>query len=89
MSEPDSRKQKLIRVPNDLVNKLSQDANRQGKTLYSYVSEIFEKAVRANKMKRSLKEILDILEILEVPKEAGAVYMPRDILEYLLKKASS
>ncbi len=89
MSEPDSRKHKLIRVPNDLVNRLSQDANRQGKTLYSYVSEIFEQAVRAYEMKRSLKEILDILEILEVPKEAGAIYTPRDILDYLLQKTFS
>jgi len=89
MSIPDSRKHKLIRVPNDLVNKLSQDASRQGKTLYSYVSEIFEQAVRANEMKRSLKEVLDILEILEVPREAGAVYMSGDILDYLLQKAFS
>ena len=86
MSKEGSRKQKLIRAPSDLVSKLSQDASRQGKTLYSYVTEIFEQATRAYEMKRSLKEILDTFEIFEVPREAGTVYMPRDILDYLIQK---
>jgi len=86
MSEPDSKKQKLIRAPNYLVDKLSENASHQGKTLYSYVSEIFEQAARADEMKRSLKEILDIFEILEVPKEAGAIYTPKDFLDCLLAK---
>jgi len=89
MPEPDLKKQKLIRAPNYLVDRLSEDASRQGKTLYSYVSEIFEQAARANEMKRSLKEILDIFEILEVPREAGAIYAHKDFLDYLLQKTFS
>jgi predicted DNA-binding protein len=86
MSESDSRKQKLIRAPSDLVSKLNWTANRQGKTLYSYVSEIFEQAIRASEMKRSLKEVLDSYEVLEISKEAGTIYTPRDVLDYLLQK---
>ncbi|MEM2112255.1 MAG: hypothetical protein QXX08_10345 [Candidatus Bathyarchaeia archaeon] len=86
MSGKGSRKQKLIRAPSDLVSKLSQEAASQGKTLYSYVTEIFEQASRAYEMKRSLKEILDTFEVLNVPKEAGTVYTPRDILDYLIQK---
>ena len=89
MSEPDSKKQKLIRAPSNLVKRLSQDASRQRKTLYNYVSEIFEQAVRAYDLKRNLKEILDIYEILEVPKEAGTIYTPRYILDYLILKTFS
>lgn len=86
MSNKGSRKQKLIRAPSDLVSKLSREAASQGKTLYSYVTEIFEQATRAYEMKRSLKEILDTFEVLDVPKEAGTVYTPRDILDYLIQK---
>jgi len=86
MSGKGSRKQKLIRAPSDLVSKLSREAASQGKTLYSYVTEIFEQATRAYEMKRSLKEILDTFEVLDVPKEAGTVYTPRDILDYLIQK---
>ena len=86
MSKERSRNQKLIRAPADLVSKLNEAANREGRTFYSYVSEIFEQAVRAYEMNHSLKEIIDNYEILEVHKEAGAIFTPRDILDHLIKK---
>ncbi len=86
MSEDVPDEKKLIRAPGDLVSKLSEAANRQGKTFYSYISEILEQAVRAYEMKRSLKEIIDAYEILEIYKEAGTVFTPRDFLEYLVGK---
>ncbi|MBS7615212.1 hypothetical protein KEJ18_05730 [Candidatus Bathyarchaeota archaeon] len=86
MSGKGSRKQKLIRAPSDLVSKLSREAASQGKTLYSYVTEIFEQATRAYEMNRSLKEVLDTFEVLDVPKEAGTVYTPKDVLDYLIQK---
>jgi hypothetical protein len=86
MSEGASREKKLIRAPGELVSKLNEAANREGKTLYSCISEIFEQAVRAYEMKRSLKEIIDDYEILEVHKEAGTVFTPRDVIEYLVRE---
>jgi flavoprotein len=88
MSKDASKEKKLIRAPSDLVSKLNEAANRQRKTLYSYISEILEQAIRAYEMKRSLKEIIDGSEILEVQKEAGTVSAPRDTLNYLVGKVS-
>ncbi len=89
MSEGGSRERKLIRAPGELVSKLNEAAHREGKTLYSYVSEVFEQAVRAYEMKRSLKEIIDGYEVLEVHREAGTVFTPRDVMEYLVGKVSN
>lgn len=89
MSEGASKEKKLIRAPGDLVRKLNEASNREGKTLYSYISEIFEQAVRAYEMKRSLKEIIDGYEVLEIHKEAGTVFTPRDVMEYLVGKVSN
>jgi len=86
MSKDSLKEMKLVRAPADLVSKLSKEANRQGKTFYSYISEILEQAVRAYETKRSLKEIMDAYEVLEIYKEAGGMFTPRDILEYLIKK---
>jgi len=86
MSEGASREKKLIRAPSELVSKLNEAANREGRTLYSCISEVFEQAVRAYEMKRSLKEIIDDYEILEVHKEAGTVFTPRDVIEYLVRE---
>lgn len=86
MSEGGSKEKKFIRAPSDLVSKLNEAANREGKTLYSYISEVFEQAVRAYEMKRSLKQIIDGYEVLEVHREAGTVFTPGDVMEYLVGK---
>jgi hypothetical protein len=86
MSREESKKPKLIRAPGDLVTKLNEAANRQGKTFYNYVADIFEQAVRAYEMKRDLKEIIDSYEIFEVYKEAGTVFTPRHIIDYLIER---
>jgi len=88
MSKDASKEEKLIRAPGDLVSRLKEAANREGKTFYRYVTEIFEQAIRAYDMKHSLKEILDVYEILDIHKEAGAVFTPRDILEYSVERIS-
>jgi len=82
-----SKEKKLIRAPDDLVSKLNEAANRQGKTFYSYLTEILEQAVRAYEMKRSLKEIIDHFEILEVHEKAGAISIPREVLDRIINKA--
>ena len=66
--------------------KINEAAGRQGRTLYSYVSEIFEQSIRAYEMNRSLGDIIDDYEILEVHKEAGTALTPPDLLDYLVAK---
>ena len=87
MSAAAPKEKKLIRAPSNLILKLNEAANRQGKTFYSYVTEILEQAVRACEMKNTLKEIIDLYEVLEVHKKAGTVFTPKHIIEYLTKKA--
>ena len=53
---------RLIRAPDDLVNKLIEASNRQGKTLHDYITETFEQAVRADELDSSLKKIIDYYE---------------------------
>ena len=86
MSENVLKDMKLIRAPSVLVTKINNVANQQGKTLYNYISEIFEQAVRAYNMKSSLTEILNDYEILELQKEAGTIFTPNDILDYIIEE---
>jgi len=89
MSSSTSEEKKLIRAPGDLVLKFSEAAKRQGKTVYNYITEILEQALRAHRMKRSLEEIIDQYELLELHREAGAVFTPRDVLEYLINEVGA
>lgn len=86
MPESILKDMKLIRAPSVLVAKINNVANQQGKTLYNYISEIFEQAIRANNMNSSLTEILNDYEILEVQKEAGTIFTPNDILDYIIEE---
>jgi len=47
---------KLIRAPDDLVNKLRDASKRQGKTLQDYVTHIFKEAIKANETRMIDKE---------------------------------
>jgi hypothetical protein len=84
-----SREKKLIRAPGELIQKLKEAASRQGKTLYSYMTEVLEQAVKAYELGLSLDDVIGDYEILGVYKEAGVTSVPRDFLEFLIKRFSS
>ncbi|MEM2093864.1 MAG: hypothetical protein QXI32_01035 [Candidatus Bathyarchaeia archaeon] len=77
---------KLIRAPDDLVQRLGEIANRQGKTLFMYVSQIFEQAIRVDEMKQSLEDVVNNFELMEIHREAGAVFIPREVLDLIVNK---
>jgi hypothetical protein len=89
VQEDKPKEKKLIRAPEDLVDKLSDAAARQGKTFYRYVTEIFEQAVEANKMNKTLSSIIDSYKLSEIIRKTGVVAVPRDFLELGLERTFS
>ncbi len=81
-----SKEKTLISVRSDLVSKLNEVANRHGRNFNRIMTEILKQAVRAYGMKRSLREIIDEYELLEVHREAGEIFVSRDILDHLINK---
>ena len=78
-------KRKMLAARLDLADEISEIASRRG-TLFDYVNEVLEQAIRACEKKKSLKEIIDEYEILEVHKKAGTTFTPKDILNYLISE---
>jgi hypothetical protein len=81
VKEAKPKEKKLIRAPEDLVDELSDAAARQGKTFFRYVTEIFEQALEANKMNKTLNSIIDSYKLSEIIRKTGVVAVPRDFLE--------
>ncbi len=77
-------KRKMLAAREDLVDKVSEIARDRG-TLYDYVNETLEEAIRANSLGLSLKEIMDERWIVKVAKDAGFILIPErlwfDIVE--------
>jgi len=86
MSKGVVKERKLIAVPSELVRELNEVANRKGVPFYDYTAEALEQALRASRMKRILREIVDFYEVMEMRKASGHVLIPRDTLNWLIKK---
>jgi len=81
-----SKGKKLILVPSDLLARLMEISNREGKTFYGFVSEIFEQALRVYESECSLQDVVDFYELMETQRASGAVITPVDVLSYLIGK---
>ena len=81
-----TKEKKLILVPSDLVSKIMEISNKEGKTLFNFVTEILEQALRAYDMNQSLKEVVNFYEAMETQKSSGAVIVPIDAFTYLISK---
>ena len=77
---------KLVAVRSDLVQEIIRMANRKGRTVYSFVNEVVEQAIKAEAMGTSLKEIMELHEFLELERKAGGTIIKRDIMSYLIQK---
>ncbi|MCS7120625.1 MAG: hypothetical protein RMJ07_00570 [Nitrososphaerota archaeon] len=77
---------KLLAARLSLANKISEIAARRG-TLYDYVNDVLEQAVRADNLGLSLKELLDDRWLMKEAKDAGLTVFPQSILYKLVERA--
>jgi len=77
---------KLVPVQQDLVDAVYDMAKEEGKAPYDMVNEIFLQAVRAYKLGKDLREIVDSYELIETEKGSGSVIVSSDILYYMINK---
>ena len=70
----------------DLADKVSEIASRRG-TLYDYVNDVLEQAVRAESLGLTLKEILDDRWIIKSARDAGFTVIPEKTVFELIEDA--
>jgi len=80
------RETKLIRVYSDLVAKLNEISNREGVPFMEYVNSALEQVVRAHRLGRSIKEVVDSYERMLIQREAGLVMAPLEALNKIVER---
>ncbi len=85
---PASQRRKVIAAREDLVNNISILAKRRGATLYSYINEVLEQAVRAEELGVTLREVLDSYEFLRANKVGGLTPLSIELLNTIAKICS-
>jgi len=77
---------KFIAVRGDLLQKVIEISNRRGKTVYGFVNEIFEQAIKADELDATLPEILEKYVFTETLRKAGAVMVTLDLINYCVDR---
>jgi hypothetical protein len=80
-----SQDNKLIVVPEELVKELREIANRLGISISNYTTDALTQAIRANKLKATLDEVVDIYQLVKIREGAGSLSVPRSTLNQLLE----
>lgn len=77
-------KRKMLAAREDLADKISEIARRRG-TLYDFLNDTLEEAIRADSMGLSLKEAIDERGIVKAARDSGFTLVPErlwfDIVE--------
>lgn len=84
----ESQRRKVLVAREDLVNAISSFARKRGSTLYSYLNEILEQAIRAENLGVNLRDALDSYEILKANRNANQVIIPAEVLTAIVNKIS-
>jgi hypothetical protein len=79
-------KRKMLAARLDLADKILEIASRRG-TLYDYVNDILEQAIRAEDLGLTLKDVLDDRWLIKMARDAGFVLAPEKIVHELTESA--
>jgi len=79
-------KRKVFMVRADLAESISELASRRG-TLFDFVNDVLEQALRAESMGLTLGEALDEMWTLKAAKESGFTFVPEKLMYDLVERA--
>ena len=79
-------KRKMLAAREDLADKISEIALRKG-TLYDYLNETLEEAIRADSLGLSLKEAIEERGIVKVGRDSGFTFVPERLWFDICEKA--
>lgn len=82
-----SSRRRLLAAREDLAEKIAEIAGRKKWTLYEFVNEILEEAIRADSMGVSLRELIDERGVLKDAKDSGFLLVPARLWYDLVDKA--
>jgi hypothetical protein len=83
-----SSRRKMLAAREDLVDKISEIARKRG-TLYDYVNEVLQEAIRADSLGASLREIIDERGVVKDAKDSGFILVPARLWYDLIDRAYS
>ncbi|MBS7624154.1 MAG: hypothetical protein QXS36_02905 [Candidatus Bathyarchaeia archaeon] len=82
-----SSRRKLLAAREDLAEKAAEIASRRRWTLYEFINDVLEEAIRADSLGVSLREVIDERGVLRDARESGFLLIPARLWYDLVDKA--
>lgn len=83
-----NRGKKLVYVPQDVIDEIAEVSRRRGETISKFVEDALRQAVRVEKAGYEVKNFADFFEVMQASRVLGGVFVPLEVLNYLVKKSS-
>lgn len=77
---------KLILARSDLIEKVAAITAKEGKTLFAFTNDVFERAIEAYESQVTLAEALEFHRMMKTGRNLGCVIVPSDIFNNMAKK---
>jgi hypothetical protein len=75
-----------VAISADLLAKLMEVANRQGKQFQTLLGEVISNGLRALDMGHSLQDVVDFYELMDLQRASGAALIPVDLCNHMISR---
>jgi len=82
-----STRRKTFAAREDLIDTIKEIARRKGYSLYDYVNELFEAAIRAEKTGYSISGVVEEILFIKQVRESGFILVPENVFQAMVKLA--
>ena len=73
-------------IPAELLSRLTETANKQGRSFQTVLSQVVTGGLRVVEAGHSLEEVVDFYELMDMQKSSGAALVPADLCNYMTSK---
>ncbi len=81
-----AKEKRLVAIPGDLLTRLMEVANKQGKPFQTLLSQVVSGGLRALESGHSLEAVVDFYELIDMVRSSGAALIPVDLCSYMVTR---
>ncbi|MEM3063630.1 MAG: hypothetical protein QW303_08855 [Nitrososphaerota archaeon] len=82
-----SGEKKLVYVPQEILDDVAGVSRKRGETISKFVEDALRQAVRVEKGGYDVKRMAEFFEVMQVSRVLGGVFVPAEVLNFLVKRA--
>jgi len=81
------KSKKLVYVPGDVLDEIMKVSRKRGESISKFIEDALKQAVRVESFGYSMEKAAEILEVIRAQKVLGGVFVPQEVLNYMVEKA--